>query len=585
MNIINKDKSSTFSPKEEKLFIAKQDINNQIQNPSGTKNFLKLENNTSVHNTKATIFKKLPQCSNSSNKEVQKISRIKDYEPYNLTSNENLNYCKINKKQYTTNSPSKNENKINNYYRFIYTKAKNNSNKKNISKINIPLNVNKNKFKTAFVQKDKKNKTTKSNNNSCTIENKQKYVVTKLSEEKQKIVNNVIKLNKENKISNYSFKYSSNKNAFKVNLSDDKDNFCLSPITKKYEMNKIIKNETNNKRKRKFCKKTIQLVKISNSKDSKLPMQKINSLAQLNIKDIMNDNLHIDDKNLLFNNNTINNYDIINIIKKKEKMKFLSKSFFRDSKQNLSSEIQIINDFPKERIKHFINEIKSESNKEKYNSGESNKWNKFTIPVVSAFLFNSRDDVVYKNDKDNKNDIDHNKQRIKTNKKRNSSAIKFGENNKKKREILFNFNNKDLNNITISSVRSLSNRATSYKRKRDQHLNERKNSVNDNNSLYSLIEKDLYLQEEKLNEIQKHFTYFNIPSNNEEEYKSNDDKRYKEKNFDLNKKKNCHLKIYPTKLVVERKNKNDNKEINYIVIKRGELLDRMRKIKHMNNDL
>ena len=587
MNIINKGMSSFSSPKFEKLIIKKQDTSNQIQNSNVNDNFFNLEKD-SPYKSKILIYKKIPPEFIFPNNQGKKIINLNDSEMCISNSNNILNHNKNNKKIYITNSSTRNGNKTKNYYHSILTNTKIGENKNNFSKVNINLNSNKNKnkFKTTFSLKEAKNKVNKSNinNNSRTIDNKQKYNETKLSPGKTKVINRIIKLKNEPKIINNLSKYSRKRNNFRINSSEDNEYSHNSQIMKKSERNTTIKNITNNKHNYKFCKKNIGLLKISNSKDKRLISQKNNSLSKLNIKDITNNDSNIDDKHALLNNTSINNYDIINIIKKKEKMKVLSKSFFGDSKKNLSNEIQIINDFPKEKIKHFINEDKTENNKNSYNSGQTNKWKKYCIPIVSASLV--RDDKDDKDNKENKENIDNNKIVMKINKTRNKSAVKFGEENKKKREILFNFNfKKILNNTTNNSFQSHSNRATSYKEKRDQHLNDRINSKNDNNSIFSLIENDLYLQEQKLNEIHKCFTCFNISADNVNEYKINNKRRYKKKNGNVSKKKIFHLKINRTKLVVERKNKNDAKELNYIVIKRGELLDRMRKLKHMKDSL
>ena len=585
MNVINKEANSLFSPKSEKLCARKQDINNQTQNLTDTNNILKLEKNSLHNNTKITIYKKIPQSFHSPNKKGQNIININDYEIYNFNSNYCTNYCKNNKKIFTTNSSSKHENKRDNYYYSILTKTKNDSKKKNLSKINIPVNLTKNtnKFKSTFNSKEAKNKVNKSNtnNNLCTSGNKKKYNENKLSYGKTKTLNKIT--NNKPKVSNNLIKYSSNKNTFRISSSEDSENSYHYQISKKTEKNKKLKSNITNNDSKKFYKQNLGLIRNSNSKDSKLSHND-NLLTKLNTKDITNNDPYTE--NVVFNYTSINNYDIINIIKKKERMKILSRSFFGDSKQNLSNEIQIINNLPKEKIKHFINEIKTEDNKEKNNSGKNNKWKKYCVPIVSASLFSSRDDKNNKDDKDDTNEINNNIKVSKTNRKRNNSAIKFGEINKKKREILFNSNNNiDLNNMTASSFRSHSNRANSYKEKRDQHLNDRINSINDNNSIYSLIENDLYLQEQKLNEIQKNFAHFNISSDNVVEYKIDDEKKDKKEIGDFNKKKNFHLKISPTKVIVERKNKKDAKEMSYIVIKRGELLDKMRILKHSKDKL
>ena len=363
--------------------------------------------------------------------------------------------------------------------------------------------------------------------------------------------------------------------------------------------------------------------------------------------------------------NIINNFDIINIINRKEQNKKLNKSNQSNSKlyktEDISEENTIkLNPALEKKFKiNGLNIVYNDSNKnsqktiseknqnkeafnvpktvrninhkikriylsKQYNINQTisigeidtsnnnirKKWdNKNFIPLVNASLV--KKDEIRKNKItffkkiliDNNN---QNKTIVENNSSKNTlKHINFGDNNKKKREMLFSLSDKKIKNENINIL--------SFNFKRNQHITERNRSLkniinnisNDNNiskNYNSNIDSDLNIQEKKLNLISSEINKFktkqkfsipnkysfsldkiidkNINNNNTEETKDFDFmQRYQKKK----KYKTFHIKFDSLNLV---KYKNDSFINGHgIVMKRGDLLNNLRKIKYNYTNL
>ena len=363
--------------------------------------------------------------------------------------------------------------------------------------------------------------------------------------------------------------------------------------------------------------------------------------------------------------NIINNFDIINIINRKEQNKKLNKSNQSNSKlyktEDISKEDTIkLNPALEKKFKiNGLNIVYNDSNKnsqktiseknqnkeafnvpktvrninhkikriylsKQYNINQTisigeidtsnnnirKKWdNKNFIPLVNASLV--KKDEIRKNRItffkkiliDNNN---QNKTIVENNSSKNTlKHINFGDNNKKKREMLFSLSDKKIKNENINIL--------SFHFKRNQHITERNRSLkniinnisNDNNisnNYNSNIDSDLNIQEKKLNLISSEINKFktkqkfsipnkysfsldkiidkNINNNNTEETKDFDFmQRYQKKK----KYKTFHIKFDSLNLV---KYKNDSFINGHgIVMKRGDLLNNLRKIKYNYTNL
>ena len=398
--------------------------------------------------------------------------------------------------------------------------------------------------------------------------------------------------------------------------------------------------------------------------------RKINSLDNfLNSKEIKlynpidkyNNNERENGRNFM---NVINNFDIIDIISRKERFKKISKS--NHNNFNLTKEISeetIIKKYPTLKKKFKLNglniiyndsnetsrekekEIKNEESYLKKNSHNiyslhknissvksrkknininkvisgpdippksfQNSWNKkYFIPLVSATLVRDQDIKKRKINFNKKIPTEIDKTKIKdilnysNYKTKQKHHLNFGDNNKKKRKLLFNFEN---NNIIIDNKINLSlqnKRTNSFINKRYFHITERNNSINknlnDSDNYNTNHDIDLDIQEKKLKTICKEIKKYkfmkkvnnkNLCSftleNNFNKILSDDDKIEKI-NIKLNNnshqidKKNKKLKAIHLKLgylnIINIKNDNLING-NKLVIKRGELLNKLRKIK------
>jgi len=378
----------------------------------------------------------------------------------------------------------------------------------------------------------------------------------------------------------------------------------------------------------------------------------------------------------------INNFDIIDIISKKEKYKKIFKSIHYYSTLNNTREISeesFIKKYPTLKKKFKLNGLniiynsssstsREEKEKEKeikkdeifiaktvrnndqinkgiskvsqtiqgkdlYNSNNNindvqNKLGKkYFVPRVSASLLKSegKNKINYDAHSNNNNNLNHKIQKISQNKKyhiNHKKHVKFGESNKKKREILFNFDN-DIRNEKNRYLSFRSNRTNSFINQRNMHITERNSSINNtkNESQKYNINPDaeLDIQEKKLKLICKEITkykfrkkFHNPPKicsvsldkiliktienkNNKTENNKNEEETKLENSENTNKNKfiQSHkidkkhrtflLKIKPLNIINNGSNNFANG--NKLVIKRGDLLNRLRKIKQNFNKL
>ena len=328
----------------------------------------------------------------------------------------------------------------------------------------------------------------------------------------------------------------------------------------------------------------------------------------------------------------INNFDIINIINKKEETKKLSSSIQKDRLNNT-------HEFSKKKTKKLNNskiknsEKSAKSNKKIITKKEDeksyvpitmrninisnnslsllkiekrmnsiscliekknitqNKWdNKYFIPIVSASLINGEEkkkerEKYYKKINTNKNNLNRNN--YITNSKK---SINFGDNNKKKREMLFNFSNKKIKSEDYSYISFQSKRTNSFIDKRNKHITERNNSINTLKKNKLNLENDLKQQEQKLEIIKNKISQEKIKEKMNEHnicaisvdniYDNSFDKNKMEEiiNHQYNKKNNKKYKTFHIK--VNSMNIIQKGEKKRVIIKRGDLLNRLRKIKH-----
>ncbi len=348
----------------------------------------------------------------------------------------------------------------------------------------------------------------------------------------------------------------------------------------------------------------------------------------------------------------INNYDIINIINKKEETKKLSLSIKNKpnlmnkselakketlhhynsniqnfQKVNLSTKfdeknknIYINKEKEKEKInlpmtmrnKNNLNDFMplSFSDKDTYRSDINNnliqnKWDKtYFIPIVSASLIKPEEkEKVRNNNNINNNIINYKKinnnysiindlYKDKYNQK-NKKPLNFGDNNKKKREMLFNFTHKKIKNGNRTYNNFNSKRTNSFIYKRNKHITERNNSINNINNNNNISLNDLNIQEKKLELIRNEISKEKMNKNNN--YSISMDKIC-DNYFDINiredgynqqnkKYKKLHLKVNSLNII--RYSNSINGQIGDSMnirrgdfIRRGDLLNRLRNIKH-----
>ena len=644
----------------------------QNSNSKNNKSLL-IKKNTSIQMKKLDYENKENQRINikekMDNKRIIKKSLKISVNDAKLTIKQNLPKLK---KSIKTQIFNKNSNKGNILSKLLINtendsdKEKNNKNESKRNSINL-----KKTYETKEISSNKINKTLiASHETKNLIEN------GKTDEQEDELEENkIIEISQDEDIE-YIFRYDRNKilekkHHFKTNIcpnrtkpfikiSKDNVKHCLNKNTEKPQIN-IVHRKINTYL---FNKSDIKLYKSINNNE------KENGTSFIDL---------------------INNFDIINIISKKEKYKQLSKSIHSKSILNNTKEISeesCIKKFPtlkkkfqlnglniiynssnesieekeKERKKkeiyiaktvrnnnpisksisilnskknyHYSKINKTIAGNETNNTNDvnaiQNKWNKkYFIPIVSASLIKGEEkkgndinkDKYILNDNDNKENMDKIEKNFEfnnysTNPKKH---VNFGDNNKKKREILFNFTKIKNENNKYLSFRT--NRTNSFINKRNMHITERNNSIknimNQSHKYYLNRDVDLDVQEKKLKLICKEITKYkfrkrfhnlqnvfplsldkssdkniNNNNNNKKEEKEKEEEIKNENNYKnkiiqshkVNKKyKTFLIKINPLNIINDENNNFANG--NKLVIKRGDLLNRLRKMKQNYNKL
>ena len=616
-----------------------------------------------------TLIKKTALISNTSVKKMKQIKKI------SINDNESkFKIAKIKKKLDSSNK----ENHENN------DKEKNNLKKSAKKKMlkNI-VNAAKIQIKQNFPKKMNENKNINLENKEI-IKNKNKLSsFLNISED----ISKMDKKKKEEKISKISKKIKKYKKEEK-----DKEKKEIIPL----EISTVIQNEINEKENKNEIEDNKEIEYTFKYNRKNMSEQKIRSQGGGNIGNIIplmkmkkehikysikkkrqKPNISIKNKKLIYEedlNNSyfikynsinhekgtnrsyidiINNFDIINIINKKEETKKLSSSIQKNSfnntqelskkkkgkiQKNVTSSninntnnsidnkiINILSKSNQNNKKSTINKIKENSyglmrkrnkdppnniailntekklaNNDNYNyinnNTIQNKWdNKYFIPVVSASLINNED-------KDNNKEMENFKKRkINADKPSlnnygniNKKSTNFGDNNKKKREMLFNFSNKKLKNENYSYINFHSKRTGSFISKRNKHITERNNSIHNmkSNNYNSYLENDLEHQEKELELIRNEISQEKIKEKLNRSNKcaisvdnisdNSFDKNKMEqiilvKGNKLNKK---HFKTFHIKVNSINKLNNSSENKSTVIIKRGDLLNRLRNIKH-----
>ena len=438
-----------------------------------------------------------------------------------------------------------------------------------------------------------------------------KYKIAKIKNNKNKNISSKTK----NEILKISF-YNDKESPYK------EDTFKKTPYTDKI----FNENITNSGKVIKFVKK---------QKINKSLINKTNNTT--NHKKIINFNEIDKNKKYI---NIINNFDIINIINIKEKTKKLSTSISSNTNLNnttiTKSKKRVINiDGSKGRniIKvnntksknidylNYINLIKKPKNKEndlfigglntpksirkknylnndissyteKYNksfvhsmlnNANQNKWDKKCfVPIVSASLI--KGDEIYENIiksdkkvlKENIN-ISCNNYNSVIRSNRKYKRNNFFDNNKKKRELLFNFIHKKMKSEAFEYLNVSSKRTRSFIYKRNKHITERYNSFN------KLRNSNIDYQAKQLDEIHKEI--INNKMNNICTISVDNIYNY---NFKKNKSEEKNKKYKRFKLKVKSMNtikKESHANFKNIIVKRGELLNKLRNIKRNYSSL
>ena len=438
-----------------------------------------------------------------------------------------------------------------------------------------------------------------------------KYKIAKIKNNKNKNISSKT----ENEILKISF-YNDKESPYK------EDTFKKTPYTDKI----FNENITNSGKVIKFVKK---------QKINKSLINKTNNTT--NHKKIINFNEIDKNKKYI---NIINNFDIINIINIKEKTKKLSTSISSNTNLNnttiTKSKKRVINiDGSKGRniIKvnntksknidylNYINLIKKPKNKEndlfigglntpksirkknylnndissyteKYNksfvhsmlnNANQNKWDKKCfVPIVSASLI--KGDEIYENiiksDKKVLNEninISCNNYNSVIRSNRKYKRNNFFDNNKKKRELLFNFIHKKMKSEAFEYLNVSSKRTRSFIYKRNKHITERYNSFN------KLRNSNIDYQAKQLDEI--HNEIINNKMNNICTISVDNIYNY---NFKKNKSEEKNKKYKRFKLKVKSMNtikKESHANFKNIIVKRGELLNKLRNIKRNYSSL
>ena len=541
-----------------------------------------------VNAAKIQIKHNLPKNSNKNIKN-KKIFKNKNKLSVLLNNSDNITKCEILKKK---------DEKVNN--------KKNNKNiKKHRERRNNSITIYHNK---STIIKNRSENDLDYSLNSKGLDLSLRYEKKNMSEKKilSKIIGssgNIISLIKMKK---QHIKYSLKKKKQKPNINIKnknlvyEDGFLNHSYFQKYNS---INNEIDNNRSYMEIINNFDIINIINKKEQRKRISSSNQIDNFNNTEELSKNRNIKKNNTIIKNSynninisikTKNNNNKLNI--KKETIKSYGPMTMRNINPS-NNNISLLN-IEKKKINNssFIDN----------NNIIQNKWDKkYFIPIVSASLVNAETDLKNKENKTNfkkirTNNNSLNKNNYTTNTKKSNN---FGDNNKKKREMLFNFSNKKSSKNDYSFISFHSKRTNSFISKRNKHITERNNSINNmkNNNYNSNIEKDLFEQEKKLELILNEISQEKKKEKMDNSYKCGisvdnicDISFEKNKmgeiiNQQSNKKKNnkkykaFHIKVNSLNIIKTSKdNNNKNNELKGItmIIKRGDLLNRLRKIKH-----
>ena len=229
------------------------------------------------------------------------------------------------------------------------------------------------------------------------------------------------------------------------------------------------------------------------------------------------------------------------------------------------------------------------------NDINQNKWDKKCfVPVVSASLVNGESfyDNINKSDRKSNNENDekfnNNINQVENNNiiyntnynsinsvKSINKSNNFFDNNIKKKEILFNFIHKKLK-VGFDYLNLNSKRTKSFIFRRNKHITERNNSLNQLKNNYSNID----FQEKELDEIHNEINQNKLHNI----YTISVDNIYNY-NFHKNEDKRKEYKRIYIKINSMNNFKKDNNILGNIIIKRGELLNKLRNIKRNYSSL
>lgn len=588
--VINKSKKKLDSSNKEN-----HGINNKEKNDIKKSTKKKILKNI-VNATKIEIKEKFPQkiIKNTKNKEI-----IKTKDKLSIFLNNTENIPKIN--TYQKKEEEKNKSFIKNKNKGVQQKEK------EIQKNNSLL-VSQNK---STIINEENGKDLEDELNLNEIEYSKKYERKNMSEQKIRIqdsenIGNIIPLIKMKK---EHIKYSIKKKKQKANINIKNKKLVYEEDINNSELKKYnsINNEIETNKSYIDIINNFDIINIINKKEE---TKKLSSSIQ---KNSLNHTQELSQKRILKQNNSISNNHInkkiLNILKSKQNNKTTNKNNKKNKiKEKSSGPMTMRNKNPKNNNLYLLNSEKKNTSSNSFinNNGIQNKWDKkYFIPIVSASLVGGggEDKIIEKNqiykkintEKGLLDIYNYNNNNIK-------KSINFGDNNKKKREMLFNFSNKKLKNENYSYINFQSKRTNSFISKRNQHITERNNSINNmkKDNYNSNIDNDLDQQEKKLELIRSEISQEKIKDklnktnkcaisvdnicdnsfdkNKMEEIVESQGNKKKYKKF-----KTFHIKVNSLNMLKKSKNKStrdNNKSNDIMIIKRGDLLNRLRNIKH-----
>ena len=592
------DKELVFSKEKNDLKKKSNNVNISVKKSEEIKKIIKKDTNNPFRNFSFfNDYKKF----DPSNKENNIINqKEKKCIPQKLTQKKELkNIIKLSKFQINQNLPNDKNNfkfnfnnklslYINDSYNISKYKKKNKINDKNIKNINssnIKVNI-KNSYNNNYSVFLTKN----NENNLNNIKNEKNEMKSLNASIKSRNNKKLIKKNKRNYTSEKknNIKILDNLESFTSTINNKKEHIKYSGNSKKEKL----KNKSKNK-------------KLLFDDDN---LENIYNKSSQNYNSINNEA-----KSQRNNKDYINNLDIINIINLKEQTKKFS-LYLNNTEEFIKSERNKNNEDSKDlytsitvrKIDYLNNDI-SLLNNEKINNKsnsiiESNtnikqsKWDKkYFVPRVYESLKNEG-----KNQNENKKFYKkiNNYEIIKVNTSHNNTQkklINFGDKIKKKREMFFNFNTKKMSseNYGYYNYMNLSSKLrNSFISKRNKHIVERNISIKNHLSYNynSNRESDFNQQERKLELIHKEIILgkkkdeinksnkCEISLDNISDYyykkNQNDGKKYPKNNKGIKRFKTINFKV--NSLNIKKFNNNNEK----IVVKRGDLLNRLRNIKY-----